>query len=1850
MNLNAVYYPKQTLWKLLCGVLAEKIVRDLAGFLLSPWRARTTVGVHVRDRVAGFVMDPLPPADKLTPPAGGSKAVTPEPSRRGKTSALKLQVDKVSSSKSGASEASRSKVSSKTASTEKGPPGAASSRSNFCACGTSTAIPSNRKGKMVKPKGSGTGVGGSSSLHRSTGRALPQQSSIKPTSLLRKLDTSDNFASDASSDLTSLLSDRSRLATSTSDQLSDRSYAGRMASVIESQNEPSFDPDLVRHSSTAGLSEGTSGTSGAAMAIAMAVRPPEAVAESRNESDDGDSHAVGAVVDARAANTGSVSERMQELRQVLDAGFISHEEFDGKRKQILLQSTPLVTFGKDQNGRGVLTTGAEAAANKVSGAVASPPGSGASLHHQAQPEHTIKHTSTPEAAATLEDDAKAMIPAPPPRPPPPPPPGPKLEGVSLSGYRLVGSPPPGLKLEGGSLTGHAAPFYGTYRMVGTKLVNGRPVWQHSTNQTLCIAFDGSSWMGQPESSLGERNGHLQLSDAAASTPDVSSMMWKASTGSGIAWAAQPELRCTAWTPETALLDALEAAELLESFVDGPNLPPASFEVLFGKCQTEEGGCVLQTEIGNDAAAAGAGAACNISAAGGTVGWSFDITCTKRVGSAYSQSGLYSYVGVVSESFSTESGGDGYLLQFYDGTICSTKDAHGVSPQSHDEILLYTTDPLRDKTDGAVIDMRVREAGSMRYLAFRVNGGNWNEVKVHAMPAVIRPYAQCTNREDRIRLRVAKSAAWRQEARKQVLRDLQAAFDFGETHTVGAALLSSAKSAIAPLRKAAAEAELHLATHCVFLRRLGLESLPEKALLTLETLTRMCASENAMRRLPESIGRLAALTDLDVSKNQLENLPEIIGDLRALTKLNVSENALRSLPESIGRLAALTVLDASKNRIESLPASVGQLSSSLNILLLDNPLRSPPLSLVARGVPAIARYFTALKGEAAVVSRWGKLMLVGDGEVGKTSLLRALQRGVPAPTGRNERTIQLDLSELALGEGDNLTMLSCWDLGGQAPYAAAQQPFVVPDVLYLLVIRADRTNDAEYEAVLGRWLDVLQAGAPGAVVQPVLTRADSLHSAKHFTRCRTTSWLTFGASDAVVKGGKVRYEVTLNRAGSDPQIGWAISTFKLAGQGEGVGDDENSWAIDGVRHLAWHQGPGAFDFTWSTGDVIGIAADFINGSLHFARNGNWVVAFEGVQKAIGVGLFPAMSGSEMDCIINLGEHPFVYAGPTDEFEPVSTLRPEVLLLDGVDQPKADFECATAAGIDRIAARTATEWIRSRIAQHRKELECRSADPPPPLRIQEPIPVVSAVIGGEATIVAARSRLEAIVLAQPPLLPSIGLSIPKAWTPVTAMVRALRDGRHHYSAAFASHFDLSDVACGPSATYGAADAMKTEGKMYYEVTLLACGAAPRLGWVAPAFAAPSSKVALGDDALGWGADGAHFVHEARKRDLGQRWIEGDVIGLAADLDASGEFLFARNGTWSPSIGRRRPVQNRRGLFPAVGGDGLHCIINLGTKPFRYTPPDNTYVPVVAPGAPKQVFRLLRGEGNSVATIHRQPYLSISKLHSLWVDCATKMGITVDLVVEDILQLLTQQGEIFCSHGIAYLDPARCCCPPLVPFSPPPLPCPIISNLTIAPLAGVHDRAAQAPRQPPAQPHAGAGAGVNCATCDDDPRRGGLSRQQGGVARGATPLPLARLQPRGRRLRGGPHDVPRLRHSLCRRGLASRPPVDHADAPADGAAGGGAGVALGSARGGDLRPPRCGQRRPAWDDGAADGAGPWTRKLRQYVAPRSVASMHTRRRRGGVRAHGAVSRSCHPRGRRTAGDRGGARRPSRSNAWPL
>ena len=64
-------------------------------------------------------------------------------------------------------------------------------------------------------------------------------------------------------------------------------------------------------------------------------------------------------------------------------------------------------------------------------------------------------------------------------------------------------------------------------------------------------------------------------------------------------------------------------------------------------------------------------------------------------------------------------------------------------------------------------------------------------------------------------------------------------------------------------------------------------------------------------------------ELYLQNNALKKLPETLGSMQALEVLDVSGNALTDLPESTGALDALIVLRARDNKLSRLPRYILQ---------------------------------------------------------------------------------------------------------------------------------------------------------------------------------------------------------------------------------------------------------------------------------------------------------------------------------------------------------------------------------------------------------------------------------------------------------------------------------------------------------------------------------------------------------------------------------------------------------------------------------------------------------------------------------------------------------------------------------------------------------------------------------------------------------------------------------------------------------------------------------------------------------------------------------------------------------------
>eukprot|EP00435_Cladocopium_sp_Y103_P037501 s1116_g9.t3 len=147
---------------------------------------------------------------------------------------------------------------------------------------------------------------------------------------------------------------------------------------------------------------------------------------------------------------------------------------------------------------------------------------------------------------------------------------------------------------------------------------------------------------------------------------------------------------------------------------------------------------------------------------------------------------------------------------------------------------------------------------------------------------------------------------------------------------------------------------------------------------------------------------------------------------------------------------------------------------------------------------------------------------------------------------------------------------------------------------------------------------------------------------------STSWTTVGLPQ-LSSSGKVYYELHI-QSHDTPQVGWASEKFRFFGDTwlYGVGDDLESWGVDGGRQKIWHGGEaGSFPSTWTKEVVVGCAADLPSGILQFSTNGVWIKpeTFTGVQCA---SLYPAVSG-QMTASFKLRPEEWQYGPPDSSYK-------------------------------------------------------------------------------------------------------------------------------------------------------------------------------------------------------------------------------------------------------------------------------------------------------------------------------------------------------------------------------------------------------------------------------------------------------------------------------------------------------------------------------------------------------------------------------------------------------------------------
>jgi GTPase SAR1 family protein len=263
----------------------------------------------------------------------------------------------------------------------------------------------------------------------------------------------------------------------------------------------------------------------------------------------------------------------------------------------------------------------------------------------------------------------------------------------------------------------------------------------------------------------------------------------------------------------------------------------------------------------------------------------------------------------------------------------------------------------------------------------------------------------------------------------------------------------------------------------------LTELPE-SLGQLTQLQTLDLSDNQLMELPESLGQLTQLKALYLYKNLLMALPKWLGQLTQLQTLSLWENQLTALPEWLGQLTQLRTLSLYRNKLTDLPSSLSlaQLKHLERLDLRDNPLNPELAAAYSEGLPAVMAYLRAKAG-AQIVLNEAKLILVGEGEVGKSCLLGALrgddwEEGRPTTHGIEIKPVKVTDPD----SGKEIT-LNGWDFGGQRVYRPTHQLFFSAPAVYLVVWKP---REGRQQGFVEEWIRLVKHREPEAKILVVAT--------------------------------------------------------------------------------------------------------------------------------------------------------------------------------------------------------------------------------------------------------------------------------------------------------------------------------------------------------------------------------------------------------------------------------------------------------------------------------------------------------------------------------------------------------------------------------------------------------------------------------------------------------------------------------------------------------------------------------------------------------------------------------------------
>lgn len=257
----------------------------------------------------------------------------------------------------------------------------------------------------------------------------------------------------------------------------------------------------------------------------------------------------------------------------------------------------------------------------------------------------------------------------------------------------------------------------------------------------------------------------------------------------------------------------------------------------------------------------------------------------------------------------------------------------------------------------------------------------------------------------------------------------------------------------------------------------------------------------LQSIPEEVFNYTDLVTIDLSndefceeeyKNRITEVPDSIGRLINLKRLNLADNKIKYLSPDISRLKKLIYLNICNNKLTDISEKIANMPSLTELSMEGNPFDMLPPEIVARGLDSVRNFFRELDEKDYLYEV--KLILVGQGRVGKTCLSEALITENYSLT-ENDSTEGINIEQWNIPNERFSEInkdikrdfkVNIWDFGGQEIYHSTHQFFLTKRSIYLLVTesRKEDSHDDFYY-----WLNIIKLLGDNSPVIIVLNKCD-----------------------------------------------------------------------------------------------------------------------------------------------------------------------------------------------------------------------------------------------------------------------------------------------------------------------------------------------------------------------------------------------------------------------------------------------------------------------------------------------------------------------------------------------------------------------------------------------------------------------------------------------------------------------------------------------------------------------------------------------------------------------------------------